>query len=294
MTYHQCARRLAVGAAAAAAIVLAVLPVRSDPAEPDATPARYTSATAVALPVALPPAAMPASPRCHVALEQARLRHVLPRMTRRIVSGHPIKIVAIGSSSTSGAGASSPAASYPSQLAAELAKTFRGHDITVLNRGVNGEEAGDMLARFERDVIAEKPDLVLWQVGSNSVLRERPLDQRATVLHEGIAQLKAIRADIVLIDPQYVPKILARPGAEAMVTHIAAIAREQKVDLFRRFELMRRWHEVDGLTFDTIVSPDRLHLNDWSYACFAKWLARAITEASMRPIPTATAPRLEP
>ena len=28
-----------------------------------------------------------------------------------------------------------------------------------------------MLARFARGVIAEKPDLVLWQVGSNAVLR---------------------------------------------------------------------------------------------------------------------------
>src|SRR5439155_17219601 len=132
----------------------------------------------------------------------ARLRYALPRMTRLIISGRPIKIVAIGSSSTGGAGASSSAASYPSRLAVELTKIFPNHDITVVNRGVNGEEVADMLARFERDVIAEKPDLVLWQVGSNSVLRDRPLDQRATVLHEGIAQLKAIRADIVLIDPQ--------------------------------------------------------------------------------------------
>ena len=47
--------------------------------------------------------------------------------------------------------------------------------ITVLNRGVNGDEAADMLARFDTGVIAEKPDLVLWQVGTNSVLRDHPL-----------------------------------------------------------------------------------------------------------------------
>jgi acyl-CoA thioesterase-1 len=48
--------------------------------------------------------------------------------------------VALGSSSTYGAAASSSAAAYPSPLAEELAKQFPGHEFTVLNRGVNGEE----------------------------------------------------------------------------------------------------------------------------------------------------------
>jgi len=41
-----------------------------------------------------------------------------------------------------------PAASYPARLEVELRSRFPGVAITVLNRGVNGEEAGDMLARF--------------------------------------------------------------------------------------------------------------------------------------------------
>ena len=59
---------------------------------------------------------------------------------------------------------------------------FPGHEITVLNRGVNGEEAADMLARLDTDVIAEKPDLVLWQVGTNSVLRDKAVLPHATQL----------------------------------------------------------------------------------------------------------------
>ncbi len=90
-------------------------------------------------------------------------------------AGEPIKIVALGSSSTYGAGASTSAAAYPSRLAEELAQRFPGHEITVLNRGVNGEEITDMLARLDTAVIAEQPDLVLWQVGTNSVLRDQAL-----------------------------------------------------------------------------------------------------------------------
>ena len=52
-------------------------------------------------------------------------------------------------------------------------RRFPGHEITVLNRGVNGEEITDMLARLDTGVIAEQPDLVLWQVGTNSVLRDQ-------------------------------------------------------------------------------------------------------------------------
>jgi hypothetical protein len=54
---------------------------------------------------------------------------------------------------------SSPDHSYPSRLAVELQQLFPGHPITVLNRGVNGEEASDMVARLDQTVLAEKPDL---------------------------------------------------------------------------------------------------------------------------------------
>ncbi|HMJ28722.1 MAG TPA: GDSL-type esterase/lipase family protein, partial [Xanthobacteraceae bacterium] len=103
---------------------------------------------------------------CNVTLDQVRLDLPLVHTARVLASGKPLKIVALGSSSTYGAGASTSAASYPSRLADELARRFPGHEITILNRGVNGNEAADMLARLDTAVIAEKPDLVLWQVGT--------------------------------------------------------------------------------------------------------------------------------
>jgi hypothetical protein len=161
----------------------------------------------------------------------------------------------------------------------------------VLNRGVNGEEATDMLARFETGVIAEKPHLVLWQVGTNSVLRDRPFDSGGTLLHEGIKRLKAIRADVVLLDPQFAPRVIAKATADDMVALLAKVAKEERVGLFHRFAMMRRWHEAEKLPFETFVSPDGLHMNDWSYACLAKGLGVAIAEAATRPTATASAPR---
>ncbi len=67
----------------------------------------------------------------------------------------------------------------------------------------------------------------------------------------GVSQLrKATGADIVLIDPQYAPKVLRGAGATAIIAMIAETARDTNVNLFRRYELMRRWREVEQLAFD--------------------------------------------
>ncbi len=107
---------------------------------------------------------------CAAPSDLTQLDGALPRTARRIAANAPLTIVAIGSSSTAGAGASSPAASYPSRLAVELKERYPTVAINVINHGANGEDATEMMARFERNVIAEKPDLVLWQVGTNALL----------------------------------------------------------------------------------------------------------------------------
>ena len=171
----------------------------------------------------------------------------------------------------------------------DLKKRFPAADITVLNRGVNGEETADMMARFEKDVFAAHPQLVLWQVGTNSVLRNRPLQEHAEQMQQGIDQLKASGADVVLIDLQYSPKVIEASETPDMVDQIAAASKEKNVDLFHRFAQMRDWHEAQHLPFDAFVSPDGLHMNDWGYACWAKILSGAIAEAATRPVASAAA-----
>jgi acyl-CoA thioesterase-1 len=277
MLRHVLLRRAAIGGAVATATLLALAPAMAQTAVSTAAvqPAVSSATTASRAPV------------CRVTAEQVRLDVPLIHTARLLASGAPIKIVALGSSSTYGAGASTSAASYPSQLAHELARLFPGHEITVLNRGVNGDEASDMLARLDTAVIAEKPDLVLWQVGTNSVLRDKAVLPHATVLHEGLQRLKATGADVVLIDPQYAPRVITKANCEGMVSLIATAAKAEHVGVFHRFELMRRWYETERLPFETFISPDGLHMNDWSYGCLAKALAVALAEAITRPTATA-------
>ena len=220
---------------------------------------------------------------CAAPAELARFTYPLRHTARRLADGRPLTIVAIGSSSTAGAGASSRAASYPSQLAIELKQRFPSGDITVLNRGVNGEETEQMMARFDSGVLAEHPDLVLWQVGTNSVLHDAPLQRHSILLHEGVARLTAAGADVVLIDLQFTPRVLAKAETQGMEDQIAMTAKEATVNLFNRFAVMRNWYEVQHIPYERFLAPDSLHMNDWSYACVAKLLAGAIAEAVSRP-----------
>lgn len=252
------------------------LPAAAAVAASSTTPAAAPASTSVA-----------ASPVCSAPAEFLRFNYRLRHTAHRLASGEPLTIVAVGSSSTAGAGASSPAASYPSRLAVELRQRLPGHDITVVNRGVGGEETAQMMARFATGVIALHPDLVLWQLGTNSVLRDHPLKPHSVLLHEGIDELKDADADVVLIDMQYAPQVIAKPETEGMENQIATAAKEESVDLFARFALMRNWYQVQHIPFDTFVSPDELHMNDWSYACMAKLLATAISDAATRPIASA-------
>ena len=227
------------------------------------------------------PAAKP-SPTCSAPATLTALNAGLPRTNRRLSTKAPLTIVAIGSSSTAGAGASSPAASYPSRLAIELKERYPAVPISVINRGVNGEDAKEMLVRFEQNVMAEKPDLVLWQVGTNSLLLDRSLDDAGDLIVQGLDRLKRDGVDVVLIDSQYAPKVLAKPNLGKLRKIMARIAKRADVPTFQRFEVMKHWHDDAGIAFNTFLSPDELHMNDWSYACVAKLLAGAIGEAAAR------------
>jgi lysophospholipase L1-like esterase len=226
---------------------------------------------------------------CTAPTDLIRLDNSLKYVARRVAAGGSLTIVAIGSSSTSGSGASSPAMSYPSRLAVELKELMPRLDIKVLNRGVGGETTVEMLARFDRDVFAEKPDLVVWQVGSNSVLRDLSLAEASARLREGLNRLRAADLDVVLMNPQYAPKVIKKSEADRMVDLIDLAAKQANVDLFQRFAVMRYWRLTEDIPFSTFISSDELHMNDWSYGCIAKLLAGAIQEAATRSTVTATA-----
>lgn len=226
-----------------------------------------------------------------------RLSHFSDRFDRK----GPIKIVAIGSSSTAGEGGIAP---YPCRLELALrdpwswpegADKFKNRMIDVINRGKGGDEAPGEFERLGQDVIDENPSLVIWQVGTNAVWKGFDLDDVATKIDAGLKLLLRLcpEMDVVLMDLQYAPGILSDnriKAAEKMVGLISDVAAAYPpVNLFRRFDLMRRWREIEKNSFDRMIDlsdVDRLHQSDWSAQRIGQALCEAIVSAAVRPSAT--------
>ncbi|CAO3400838.1 SGNH/GDSL hydrolase family protein [Azospirillum palustre] len=220
-----------------------------------------------------------ASANCQLPRSESALSIPLTQLSQRIATGAPIRIVAIGSSSTAGAGASAPDKAYPARLDHYLSERFRNADIAVLNRGINGETDDQTEKRIEADALAAEPDLVIWQVGANTVLRDGDQSLSERVVRQGVARLRAAGVEVVLMDLQYSPKMLEKTGVAPMLTRIAGIAADNRVGLFHRYDVMRSLVETRGMSMADLIGPDGVHGNDAGYDCVARMLAVGIEDA---------------
>jgi lysophospholipase L1-like esterase len=218
-------------------------------------------------------------------------RHPMTRLRERLAGTGSIKIAALGSSTTAGEGGIVP---YPQRLETFLRTNndpkFKGRNFDVLNRGIGSQEAPDERDRMQQDVIVEHPDVVIWQVGTNSAFKNNPTpDVTAKAIREGLAMLATTSADIILMDPQYVPALVLPDNIERARTMVrlideAAAGATMPVNIFKRFDFMQQWYDVEKISFDRIVDPgdtDRLHHSDWSVIRLAWTLADLMVKATV-------------
>jgi lysophospholipase L1-like esterase len=204
----------------------------------------------------------------------------LPRVANKLVAGQPVVIVAFGSSSTQGYGSSAPEFTYPNRLAAQLRRQYPTAYISVVNAGKGGEDAPEMMKRLQTAVIDLHPDLVIWQVGTNAVLRNLDPEATAKLVEEGVARIQAAGSDVVLIDPQYSPRVNEHAeSAGKMMKLLNKVAELRKVGVFPRFAVMKDWHEKQAIPIENFVIADGLHMSDWGYACFAQLLGDDIIKS---------------
>ena len=214
--------------------------------------------------------------RCGAPTSVTALVDPLPHTALRLTAGKSLTIVALGSSSTYGTGASRPEYSYPSRLAALLRARYPAAAIRVVNRGVGGELAGDTVRRIATEVIGDKPDLVIWQVGTNDVLQDVAPQAVTASVEVGIAALRAAGADVILMDLQYAPAVLMHPRYRAMERALWTTAHADGVPLFQRFALMHDWTLHGNMTMSAMIAADHLHMTDESYDCLARQLSGSI------------------
>ncbi len=207
----------------------------------------------------------------------------LARMAASVAAGEPVRILAIGSSSTEGIGASSPAMAYPRQLAEELEEAWPTVPVEVVNAGVGGETADQTLARLERALgEGPRPDLVLWQVGTNDAVRGGDEAAFRALVARGVGLARAAGVDLVLLDQQFYPATPDRARYERYVGHVADVAAQARVGLFSRYALMKTWGAQGRDVLAGMLAADGFHMSDQGYDCLADALGRAITGAVAR------------
>jgi lysophospholipase L1-like esterase len=223
-------------------------------------------------------AAAGAEQQCRASRNLLELNNPLEIARAAVAEERQLRIVAMGSSSTQGYGASNPKYAYPAQLQIRLEAAMPGVDVHVYNKGVGGQDAREMVDRMRADVRPEHAHLVVWQVGTNSAIRRDPLTRFAEKLRAGIDIGQSLGANFVMMNLQYVPAVVALPDEEAYARVMAEVAREKGAGLFRRFEIMRSWYN-DGMPYAQFVTNDGLHLNDFGQKCIGKLLSMSILEA---------------
>jgi acyl-CoA thioesterase I len=202
----------------------------------------------------------------------------LPRTAARLKAGG-LRVVAVGSSSTTGFGLLGSSGTYPEVMRRELAVLRPSARIEVVNSGRLFDTISGSMARFERDVIAYQPDLVVWQLGTNDIAWGGSADGLKERVIQGVRTLKAAGAEVVLMDLQYAPMVLTSSQHPVMQAAIAEAARQEQVGLFPRFALMRRAMDA-GLPMGALVWWDGLHNSADGYDCVGRALARAVNASA--------------
>jgi lysophospholipase L1-like esterase len=178
-----------------------------------------------------------------------------------------------GASSTMGMGAAATAGNYPAKVESILEKTFAGLDVIIINRGVSGEVAATAAERLKVQVALEKPQIVLWQVGTNDALARVPAPDFAATVQDTVRWLKEHEIDVVLVGLQYALRVTNDPDYLAIRHALRDVANAENVLLVRRFEAMQF---IEAGQERARQAGDGIPLDESGYQCMAEHIARAM------------------
>ncbi len=215
------------------------------------------------------------SAQCAVPTSEIAAPAPLPATIVRLEGNQPLRILAIGSSSTWGVGATSRRKNYPSQLEAMLERVLKTVPIEVVNRGVSGETAEATADRLRIEAALLRPDLVLWQVGTNDAVQRVSVESFERTVSETVAQLRKKNIDVVLVGLQYTPKYARDEHYFAIRDALKRVAAEHNALYVRRDQAMEYISKTKSNL--QMMADDDFHLNDLGYQCMAEHIAHAMT-----------------
>jgi len=217
----------------------------------------------------------PLSSQCAVPNKEIAAPAPLPAMISKLESGKSLRILAIGSSSTWGVGATSRQKNYPSQLETMLEQSMKDVNIEIVNRGVSGETTETTADRLRTEAVLIKPDLVLWQLGTNDAVQHVDVETFDHTVRKTIKALRRKHIDVVLVGLQYTPTYSRDEHYIAIREALNRIATDLNVLYVKRYAAMEFIARTKANM--KVLSDDGFHLNDLGYQCMAEHIAQAVT-----------------
>ncbi len=231
---------------------------------------------AFANPMAL---AAAADMRCRSGATQQPFQPVLPAAVKALRETGKLTIVAIGSSTTAGSGVSAEDRSYPAILQDELRRRLPKAEVSVVNKGVGGQSAYEMLLRMDTDVIEQAPSVVIWQTVVNDAISNVGEEKLAKILRKGILKVQAAGIDLVMMDLPWLPREGRYPRYDDYRAVLKKTADEHGVSVFPRYAMMRDWARSKRFTPEELVGMNGTQMVEAGHRCLAIRIADGIAGA---------------
>lgn len=208
----------------------------------------------------------------------------LERTRTKLAAAEAVTIVAIGGASTLGRAAGTVEHAWPARFAVALAARFPAAKINVVNRGVARETASDMLARFQRDVLALRPTLVIWETGTTEAVGGDDVDAFRSTLQTGIHRVRATGAEIALMDMQFSRRSAAMINLDRYRWALREVSEVSGTPMFPRYDVMRAWVEAGVFDFGVPDGEKSRAIAVRLYDCLGRAMAEFV--APDAPVPT--------
>ena len=202
----------------------------------------------------------------------------LDRVNKAVVEKKTLKIVVVGTASSTLPGRDGAGSAFPARLEFALKEQLPGVVIIVTSYAKPRQTAAQMAETFEKLLLDEKPDLVVWQSGTFDALQGTDPEQYRASVAEGVEAVQAGLADIILMNMQYSPRTESMLPLGGYADNMRWVAREREVPLFDRLAIMRHWY--DNGAIDLYAATKDVSVAKRVHDCIGRALASMIVEAA--------------
>jgi hypothetical protein len=202
----------------------------------------------------------------------------LPHVTEAVKTKHRLDITVIGSGSSSINGPEGAHFAYPARLEDDLKHALAGVDVKVTAHVQPRETTAAMVEELGKILSSDKPSLVVWQAGTSDALSGVEPEDFRTSLDQGVEQIQAANADVILMNMQYSPRTESMLDVSAYADVMRWVAQQRSALLFDRLGIMHYWN--DAGTFDLYTATKKYDMARKVHECIGRALASQIINSA--------------